>query len=64
MTSYEVDVLPSFCIQSRHWQMEHRASDTTMNGMFYEAYAFNQDIGSWDTVASDEYEGNVSFNQA
>ena len=44
-----VYVLSRFCVQPRHWELEHSASD------WYEIYvfpasAFNQDIGSWNTA--------------
>ena len=37
-----------FCVQPRHWELEHSASDY-YDFMFYSASAFNQDIGSWNT---------------
>ena len=38
-----------FCVQPRHWELEHSASDYYVY-MFYSASAFNQDIGSWNTA--------------
>ena len=38
-----------FCVQPRHWELEHSKSDY-MYAMFYSASAFNQDIGSWNTA--------------
>ena len=38
-----------FCVQPRHWELEHSASDY-YGHMFYSASAFNQDIGSWNTA--------------
>ena len=37
-----------FCVQPRHWELEHSKSDD-MESMFDDASAFNQDIGSWNT---------------
>ena len=37
-----------FCVQPRHWELEHSASDL-YEDMFDSASAFNQDIGSWNT---------------
>ena len=39
----------SFCVQPRHWELEHSESDS-MNSMFHTASSFNQDIGSWNTA--------------
>ena len=43
------DMFARFCVQPRHWELEHSASD------YYGCYvlsasAFNQDIGSWNTA--------------
>ena len=43
------DMFARFCVQPRHWELEHSASD------YYVCYvlsasAFNQDIGSWTTA--------------
>ena len=38
-----------FCVQPRHWELEHSASD--YYGIYVlSASAFNQDIGSWNTA--------------
>ena len=42
-------VLFRFCVQPRHWELEHSESDY-YESMFDSASAFNQDIGSWNTA--------------
>ena len=37
-----------FCVQPRHWELEHRKSDDYGIYVFH-ASAFNQDIGGWNT---------------
>ena len=44
-----MDVFFRFCVQPRHWELEHSESDY-YGSMFYSASAFNQDIGGWDTA--------------
>ena len=38
-----------FCVQPRHWELEHSESDYYGSYVFI-ASAFNQDIGSWNTA--------------
>ena len=49
VTNMQSYVLVRFCVQPRHWELEHRESD------YYACYvssasSFNQDIGSWNTA--------------
>ncbi|CAL6323818.1 unnamed protein product [Bathycoccus prasinos] len=43
-------VLSSFCVQPRHWGLEHSASDDYARAIFQYASAFNQNIGDWNTA--------------
>ena len=45
---YGIYVLYRFCVQPRHWELEHSESDY-YEGYVLSASAFNQDIGSWNT---------------
>ena len=49
VTEYEIYVLFRFCVQPRHWELEHRESDYYAMDVL-SASAFNQDIGSWNTA--------------
>ena len=38
-----------FCVQPRHWELEHSESEEYAY-MFFQASSFNHDIGSWNTA--------------